>query len=57
MQYSTAEFIAEGIYNAATDGTKNLRYQLGSDAEKLYANRRKAGDQEFFNFMNAQMFD
>ena len=57
MQYSTAEYIAEGIYNAATDGTKNLRYQLGVDAEQLYANRRKAGDQEFFNFMNAQMFD
>lgn len=57
MQYSTAEYIAEGIYNAATDGTTNLRYQLGVDAEELYANRRKAGDQAFVNYMNAQMFN
>jgi NADP-dependent 3-hydroxy acid dehydrogenase YdfG len=56
MYYCTAEYIAEGIYNAATDGTTNLRYPLGVDAKELYANRRKAGDQEFINYMNTQLF-
>jgi NAD(P)-dependent dehydrogenase (short-subunit alcohol dehydrogenase family) len=53
---STAEQIAEVVFEAATDGKDQLRYVAGEDAKALYAQRqavgveafRKAIDQSFF---------
>ncbi len=56
IEYSTAEYIAEGIYEAATDGKQKLRYQLGSDAANFYKNRRTVGDEAFINNMREMMF-
>jgi len=44
---STAEFQAEGIYAAATDGKAQLRYLVGADAEQTYAMRQQVGDDAF----------
>ncbi len=45
--YSTAEQIAEVVYEAATDGSDKLRYMAGADAQALYAQRLEAGDEAF----------
>ncbi len=45
--YSTAEQIAEVVYEAATDGKDKLRYVAGADAQNLYAQRLAAGDEAF----------
>ncbi|WP_259068119.1 SDR family oxidoreductase [Mucilaginibacter sp. X4EP1] len=50
--YSTAELIAEIIYNAATDGTDRLRYLAGKDAEALYAAWKQMDNESFFNMVN-----
>ncbi|RKS98056.1 SDR family oxidoreductase [Chryseobacterium defluvii] len=44
---STAEEIAEVVYQAATDGKKQLRYVAGQDAKALYAQRLELGDEAF----------
>lgn len=44
---STAEFIAAGIYEAATDGKSQLRYLLGDDAVQTYGMREQVGDDAF----------
>lgn len=44
---STAEQIAEVVYEAATDGKKQLRYVAGEDAKATYAQRLKVGDEQF----------
>jgi NAD(P)-dependent dehydrogenase (short-subunit alcohol dehydrogenase family) len=44
---STAEDIANGIYEAATDGKKQMRYLLGSDAQATYKMRQQVGDDAF----------
>jgi len=44
---STAEQIAEVVYQAATDGTNTLRYVCGEDAKALYAQRLAVGDEAF----------
>ena len=56
LEYSTAEFLAEGIYNAATDGKNQLRYLIGPDAEQLYAMRQEVGDDAFIAGMKERMF-
>jgi NAD(P)-dependent dehydrogenase (short-subunit alcohol dehydrogenase family) len=43
--YSTAEQIAEVVYEAATDGKNQLRYLAGEDAKALYAQRKAVGDE------------
>jgi len=43
---STAQEIAEGIYQAATDGKNQLRYLLG-DAMQTYSMRKQVGDDAF----------
>jgi NADP-dependent 3-hydroxy acid dehydrogenase YdfG len=53
---STAEQIASGIYEAATDGKTQLRYLLGDDAKQTYAMREKVGDDAFMAGMRQQMF-
>lgn len=52
---STAEYIAEIIYGAATDGSNQLRYQAGPDAVQFLAARDSMSDAEFFGMMNAQL--
>ncbi|RAK00130.1 NADP-dependent 3-hydroxy acid dehydrogenase YdfG [Larkinella arboricola] len=44
---STAEQIAEVVYEAATDGKDTLRYVCGEDAKNLYAQRLAVGDEAF----------
>ncbi|MBD2753932.1 SDR family oxidoreductase [Spirosoma validum] len=44
---STAEQIADVVYQAATDGTNTLRYVCGDDAKSLYAQRLAVGDEAF----------
>jgi hypothetical protein len=40
---STAEQIAETVYQAATDGKDQLRYVAGADANAAYAHRLQIG--------------
>ena len=42
-QFSTAEYIAGIIYEAATDNKQQLRYLAGTDAVKLYEERMETG--------------
>ncbi|MCS4302817.1 short-chain dehydrogenase/reductase [Chryseobacterium pennae] len=44
---STPEQIAEVVYEAATDGKKQLRYVAGDDANALYAQRLELGAEAF----------
>jgi len=44
---TTAEQIAEVVYEAATDGKNTLRYVCGEDAKSLYAQRLTGGDEAF----------
>lgn len=52
---STAEQIAQGIYNAATDGKSQLRYLLGDDAVQMYGMREQVGDDGFIAGMRERM--
>ncbi|MDW3195059.1 MAG: SDR family oxidoreductase [Cytophagales bacterium] len=53
---ATPEEIAQGIYEAATDGKQQLRYLLG-DAPHTIKVRKEAGDDEFIAAMKARIFD
>ena len=44
---STAEQIAQVVYEAATDGKDQIRYIAGNDAKALYARRLEIGNEEF----------
>lgn len=44
---SEPEVIAEVVYEAATDGKKQLRYQAGEDAKALFAQRTELGAEAF----------
>jgi len=44
---TTAEQIAEVVYEAATDGKNTLRYVCGDDAKQLYTLRLAEGDEAF----------
>lgn len=52
---STAEQMAMGIFEAATDGKSQLRYLLGDDAKQLYGMREQAGDDAFMEGMHQQI--
>ncbi|MFY0602052.1 MAG: SDR family oxidoreductase [Cyclobacteriaceae bacterium] len=52
---SQPSLVAEVIYKAVTDGTDQLRYRAGDDANFLLDNRKKMSDSEFFEMMNSQM--
>lgn len=47
--------VAEVIYSAVTDGTDQLRYRVGEDANFLLDSRKKMSDEEFFELMNKQL--
>ena len=51
---SPASLVAEVIYQAVTDGTDQLRYRAGEDAEYLLDSRKKMTDEEFFTLMKPQ---
>jgi hypothetical protein len=46
--------VAEVIYQAATDGTDQLRYRAGQDAEEILTNRKVADDETFLAGLKAQ---
>lgn len=46
-QGSSAEQIAEVVYEAATDGKEQLRYVAGPDAQAWYRKRLEVGDEAF----------
>ncbi len=46
-RYSTAEFIAAGLYDAAVDGTRQVRYVLGADAVERWEARKKMTDAQY----------
>lgn len=52
---STAEYLAEGIYEAATDGKHQLRYLIGNDAVQTYEMRKEHGDDAFVAGMKQRM--
>jgi NAD(P)-dependent dehydrogenase (short-subunit alcohol dehydrogenase family) len=52
---STSEYLAEGVYAAATDGTRQTRYVIGEDAVALLAARAKMTDEQYVAFMEKQM--
>ena len=52
---SPPELVAEVIYTAATDGSEQLRYLAGADAEQYMANRNALDDTEFLGGIK-QMF-
>lgn len=51
---SPADRIADVIFRAATDGSDQLRYEAGADAEQLLAARRAADDATFLGGIRAQ---
>lgn len=52
---STAQQLAEAIYEAATDGKNQLRYLIGGDAEQLVGLRIAQGDNAFVAAMRQRM--
>ena len=46
---SDPSVVAKVIYEAATDGTNQLRYTAGEDAKVLMANRKAADDATFMS--------
>ncbi|MBS1564015.1 MAG: SDR family oxidoreductase [Bacteroidetes bacterium] len=52
---SPAGVVAEVIYEAATDGTNQLRYTAGEDAKQLIAGRKQADDATFTAGLKAQL--
>ena len=54
--YSTAEQIAEVVYEAATDGKDQLRYVTGADAKATYAQRQAVGDEAFRKALDKLFF-
>lgn len=53
---STAEDIAQQIYEATTDGKAQLRYLMGDDAKQTYGMREEHGDDAFVGGMFQRIF-
>lgn len=53
-QGSSPERIAKVVYAAVTDESDQLRYEAGSDARQMLADRRAANDADFFGAMKAR---
>lgn len=51
---SPASVVADVIFTAATDGSKQLRYTAGADAAVLMENRRKFDDESFMGAIRSQ---
>jgi len=52
---STAEKIAEVVYEAATDGKDRVRYIAGEDAKAIYARELQLGTEEMRKEIRTQM--
>lgn len=52
---SPASLVAEVIYQSITDGTDQLRYTAGPDAEQFMAARKAMPDDEFTSMMKTQL--
>ena len=52
---SPASVVASVIYEAATDGTNQLRYTAGEDAKAIIANHKQADDSSFMTGMKTQL--
>ena len=52
---SPPEVVAKVIWKAVTDGTDQLRYRAGADAEQLLTNRKLADDATFFGGLKQQL--
>lgn len=52
---SPPSLVAEVIYDAITDGTNQLRYRAGDDANFLLDIRKKMTDEAFFAMVNNQL--
>ena len=52
---SEPSVVADVIWNAVTDGTDQLRYRAGADAEELLDNRKKLDDATFIGGLKAQL--
>ena len=51
---TSAEQVAQVIYDAATDGTDRLRYLVGDDCRGFIQARQELSDQEYVDFMRSQ---
>jgi NAD(P)-dependent dehydrogenase (short-subunit alcohol dehydrogenase family) len=51
QDHASAEDVATAIYNAATNGTRQLRYIVGEDAEALLNARAAMDDVDFLDMM------
>ena len=49
--YSSAELIAAKVFEAATDGSTQLRYVVGADAVQMYESRKQIGDVAFMDMI------
>ncbi|MBV8388527.1 MAG: short-chain dehydrogenase/reductase, partial [Mucilaginibacter sp.] len=54
LNASPASVVADVIYQAATDGTDQLRYTAGDDAKVFIASRTESDDATFIGGMKAQ---
>jgi NAD(P)-dependent dehydrogenase (short-subunit alcohol dehydrogenase family) len=51
---ASPELVAETIFRATTDGTEQLRYEVGADAVSLLSGRRTSDDATFLGGMKAR---
>ena len=54
--FEPAEWIADVVYEAATDGKKQLRYVAGEFANQLYARRLEIGSEAAVKEMKQMVF-
>lgn len=54
--FEPVEWIADAVYEAATDGKKQLRYVAGQFANQLYARRLEIGAEAAVQEMNTMVF-
>lgn len=52
---SPASLVAEVIHQAVTDGTNQLRYTVGADAEQFMGARKTMSDDEFMGMLKGQL--
>ncbi|MCF8450626.1 MAG: SDR family oxidoreductase [Taibaiella sp.] len=52
---SSPGLVAEVIYTSVTDGTNQLRYRAGEDADFLLDNRKNMKDEDFIEMMRNQL--
>ncbi|MEO8027743.1 MAG: SDR family oxidoreductase [Bryobacteraceae bacterium] len=52
---STPEMVADVIYQAATDGTEQLRYVAGEDAKMILGAREKVSQEEYYAMIRSRL--